>query len=92
MTNIESLLERLWHDGYSTRESYEKNESDNRKTSLRQLMTVKWVLLPISGNEMLVCDGCYKAIKRQEMHIDMTNESKKVLCEECWKGEVEANE
>ena len=79
---IESRLEKLWEDGVREGERKEKDKS-------------KWVLLPISGNEILTCDSGYKRVKRQEMHINITDESMKVLCEKCWEkeqGESKENE
>lgn len=79
METIMAHLKAIKEEGYREGVNNEKNKS-------------KWVLLPIGKNELLVCDSCYKDIKRQDMHINITDESVKVLCEECWKSEVEANE
>lgn len=64
-----------------------KNEKEEKN-----IKPVNWVLLQISGREMLRCDGCYTDIKGQDMHIAVTNNSKKVLCEKCWERREEASE
>ena len=44
----------------------------------------RWVILPLSRDEVLACDGCYKDVTREDVHISSSNGGKKVLCETCW--------
>ena len=49
-----------------------------------------WYILDICGEELLVCDMCFKNIYRQRVRICSKNSSKKVICEECWKRKAES--
>jgi len=52
----------------------------------------RWVMLPLSRNELLACDGGYKDITRQDVHISSANGGKKVLCETCWEKKLKGDE
>jgi hypothetical protein len=47
----------------------------------------RWALLEMGKEEYLICDICGRSMHKETAHINIPNEYKKVLCENCWKKE-----
>ena len=72
---IYSMIERCV-DELQQKDSQEKEEN-------------RWTLLEIGKEEYLICDICSRTMHKETTYISISNASKKVLCEKCWKKENE---
>lgn len=66
--------------------------ADLRSKEKEEKEEKRWVMLSLSRDEVLACDGCYKDVTAEEVHISSSNGYKKVLCETCWEKKLKGDE